>query len=81
MAHFYGTLKGSRGRTSRLGTKSSGLVARVASWEGAVEVALYEVDGVDFASVYLRPHEGAGMTRLLYEGTVSGIEQAKKEVA
>lgn len=65
MAHFRGTLKGTRGDTSRLGTIGSGLKARLASWEGAVEVRLY-YDGTvqkDMCEVVQRQHNGAGVYR------------------
>lgn len=41
MAHFYGTLKGSRGQATRCGTKSSGVRAIAASWAGAIEVEIH----------------------------------------
>ena len=36
MAHFYGTLQGARGKGTRTGNKSSGMVTECASWTGAV---------------------------------------------
>ena len=72
MARFYGSLCGSRGEASRLGTKSSGLRTVAASWNGAVEVQLYERDGVDYARVALMPWHGHGAQRELYDGPVSG---------
>jgi hypothetical protein len=72
MAHFYGELRGSRGEVTRLGTKASGLRTMAASWEGAVVVRLWDRDGVDMATVSLRPHHGAGVHRVLYDGPVSG---------
>jgi len=73
MSHFYGTLFGaSPKKVTRCGTAETGLTAIAASWNGAVEVALYVKDGVDFARVYLVPWFGKGTKRLLYEGPVSG---------
>lgn len=74
MAHFYGTLNGSRGPTSRCGTKNSGMITQTASWEGAVKVYLWESEGVDMARVSLIPWHGAGVNRTLYDGPVSGGE-------
>jgi hypothetical protein len=74
MAHFYGTLKGSRGEASRLGTKSSGLTTIAASWNGAVKTELYEKGGRDFARVSLIPWNGEGINSIIYEGPVSGDE-------
>jgi|TARA_Y100000310_G_scaffold327637_1_gene394310 hypothetical protein len=74
MAHFYGTLKGSRGvAASRRGTRNSGFRAIAASWHGAVYTYLYEKDGVDYARVELIPWHGAGIERLLYDGPVDGV--------
>lgn len=72
MAHFYGTIQGSRGRASRLGHRTDGLTTTAASYEGAVQVYLYERDGVDFAAVSLMKWRGAGTERVLYDGPVSG---------
>lgn len=74
MAHFYGTIQGSRGEASRLGGKESGLRVYAASWSGAVGVRLYEKDGVDYANVYLTKHHGAGTEKSLYDGPVSGVK-------
>lgn len=62
MAHFRGTMVGSRGETSRLGTKSSGLKSRLASWDGAVEIELrYEPStGKNLCIVTQTQHHGAG---------------------
>lgn len=72
MAHFYGKVCGNRGAATRLGTKASALYAVAASWQGSVRVVLYEHHGVDYARVSLLPWQGAGTSRLLYEGPVSG---------
>ena len=79
MAHFYGTLQGSRGGATRLGTKNSGLNVTAASWEGAVDVYLtYDTENkVDIATVYLKPWHGQGTNRVLYSGPVSGKESGK----
>jgi hypothetical protein len=72
MAHFYGTVQGARGEASRLGHKNTGLNTVAASWQGAVEVDLYERDGIDWARVSLRPWHGRGKSVELYDGPVSG---------
>lgn len=73
MAQFRGTIQGRRGEASRLGDKS-GLLVEAASWEGKVSVRLYHdnASGKDFAHVSLAPHHGAGTSRVLYNGPVSG---------
>jgi len=74
MAQFYGSIKGSRGGASRLGTKASGLDITAASWQGAVRVSLWhdEAAGVDMAEVALDLWDGEGSQRTLYRGPVSG---------
>lgn len=72
MAHFYGTLQGHQGQASRLGTAKTGLRVVAASWQGAVDVHLYERNGVDMASVTLKPWNGVGLSREIYNGPVAG---------
>jgi len=73
MAHFYGTVHGGRGKTSRLGHKTTGMRTVAASYSGGVHVHLYvHQDGHDHALICLEPHKGAGVSRVLYDGPVSG---------
>lgn len=52
MAHFRGTIKGTRGEASRLGTAKSGLIVNANGWDFGVKVILKE-DGHDIADIYL----------------------------
>ncbi len=70
MSHFYGKLTGSRGVTTRCGTKNSGIVAVAASWKGAVRTELFVQDGEDWAVVSLMPWQGVGVSRVVYRGPV-----------
>lgn len=79
MAHFYGILQGARGQATRCGTRTSGMDMTAASWEGAVSVTLYEQDGRDYARVALMPWHGAGTSRVLYDGPVSGAAVVEDE--
>lgn len=75
MAHFYGTIQGSRGEASRLGGKNTGLQTTAASWHGAVRTVLYVDDkGRDCARVSLTPWQGRGISRDVFEGPVDGSE-------
>lgn len=74
MAHFIGTVKGTRGEASRLGSKASNMRTVAASWQGAVETMLYEENGIDMARVSLMQWHGHGSSRVLYEGPVSGVK-------
>lgn len=53
MAQFRGTIQGSRGDASRLGTKNSGLTVEANGWHVGVRVELTHEDGEDVARVYL----------------------------
>lgn len=74
MAHFYGTLRGSAGETSRTGTKSSGLTTYTASWNGAVRSHVYYNDEYkqDWVIVELVEWQGIGTYKLLYHGSIKG---------
>jgi hypothetical protein len=79
MAHFYGKIQGAASGepASRLGTKKSGLTAVAASWAGAVHVVVGHDDktGTDTVHVSLIPWHGAGVSRVLYEGPISGASE------
>lgn len=80
MAHFYGTLVGSRGEASRLGTKNSGLRVTAASWDGAICTVLYrDHHGRDCAHVEMIPWHGRGSSRVLYDGPVSGEDKPESD--
>ena len=70
MARFYGSVKGSRGEAHRLGTTSSSLVTRTASWHGAVKTLIYAHDDGDCVHVTLEPSQGNGVYHTLYRGPV-----------
>lgn len=71
MAQFYGTVQGTRGEASRLGTRTSGIRTRACSWAGAIEVYVSEdVHGVERFSVTMVQHQGEGDYRVLAEGKV-----------
>ena len=72
MAQFYGTIKGQRGKASRLGSKSSGMHVMAASWQGAVSVDLWHdhETGQDRYEVYLNTHHGAGVSMCIATGIV-----------
>lgn len=52
MAHFYATIQGNRKLASRLGTKSSGITAKVNGWDVGVKIELDFVDGRDVLRIY-----------------------------
>jgi hypothetical protein len=79
MARFLAEIEGQRGKTSRLGSKKSGISGTVASWEGSVYVRLWhdEETGRDMADVALAPWHNAGVSRQLYSGPVSGSKSKR----
>ena len=52
MAQFLGTVVGQRGKVSRLGSKESGMDARVNGWLRGIWVEARVEDGVDVFRVY-----------------------------
>ena len=74
MSHFYGTLNGQAGEATRCGSKSSGLVAVAASWNGAIRVELWVgADGQDRFSVEQISWEGNGNSEVLIHGAPIGV--------
>lgn len=83
MAHFYGTLQGSRGLASRLGTKNSGLETVAAGWQGAIKVEVWEDNGRDMYRVTLMPWQGSGgRPQMLAEGELNAaLDEAEAAAA
>lgn len=71
MAHFYGSVHGSRGLASRLGGEGSGMHTVAASWQGSVKVDLYRHNDQDWCRVYTDTWNGAGTYQVLYEGPIN----------
>ena len=52
MAHFYGEIQGSRGATTRCGTKNSGMDCHVRGWDIGVKLQVrHSEDGRDYIQV------------------------------
>lgn len=83
MAHFFGTVQGSRGEATRTGTKSTGMHVTACSWAGKVRVMLdYDAaSGGDIAHITLDKHHGKGVERVLYSGPVGEFEPDPVRVA
>ena len=60
MSHFYGVLSGLHKEVTRTGTRASGVCTQVAGWHGAIQVKVFERDGVDYFEVSLIPWQGSG---------------------
>lgn len=54
MSHFYGSMQGNRGETTRQGTKGSGISAHIRGWNFGVKVIMYRnPQGNDVTDIYL----------------------------
>jgi hypothetical protein len=75
MAQFIANIHGSRGPTSRLGDKRSGIITSTKSWEGQVNVNMWHDAGAgrDMVRVVLERH-GGGDALTLYAGPCAGWE-------
>ena len=72
MAHFYGTVQGTRGEASRLGTKSTGLTTEACSYAGKISVYIShdEKTGTDRFDIRMKPHLGKGEFAEIASGTL-----------
>ena len=59
MAHFYGTVQGNRGETSRCGSKSSGLVASANGWNIGGTIQVEYNDKLQTDVVYFYRNKGS----------------------
>ena len=53
MAHFYGEIQGSRGATTRCGTKNSGMDCHVRGWDVGARLKVTHKDGQDYIEVFV----------------------------
>ena len=78
MAQFRGIMQGQRGQVSRLGSKKSGLTARVDGWHSGIEIIASHVNGEDIFEVYESKGSKIGKVRLI--GTlINGMFKLQNE--
>lgn len=78
MAHFYGIAASGGGKSTRCGTKDSGMETICASWQGAVRCEAYvDEEGRDCVRVEKMPWHGAGENRILYDGPIGKVEEVE----
>jgi hypothetical protein len=70
MSHFYGTIQGTRGEATRCGDSRSGLITQAASWKGAIEVRLFNLNGEDYYEVTQIPWMGSGISKRIASGLI-----------
>ena len=77
MSKFYGTLKGTRGKATRCGDSSSGMITYAAGWGGAIRVDVYTGgDGKDRYTVHKTPwKKSGGNTQLIAEGLLDSKDE------
>jgi hypothetical protein len=77
MSHFYGIVKGARGKSTRCGTRASGMETHTASWAGAVRVKAYydKETETDMVRVELVGWPGCRTLWVLYDGPISGPDR------
>jgi len=78
MAQFQAYIHGSRGPTSRLGTKESGIYTVTRSWEGQVSVTLTynRVEDCDMVSICAGPHGSSG--GCVFYGKIADLAKGDK---
>jgi hypothetical protein len=73
MAHFYGSVQGSRGKTSRVGGKNSGIKSHIRGWNIGVKTEMYTNEqGKDHFRVYKTGGSNNYSSLLIYD---SGHEE------
>lgn len=75
MSHFYGTVRGGRGESTRAGHKNTGLKTEAASLAGAIRVALVHDDetGKDRYEVRQTRWHGTGVDVVLATGVLGEL--------
>ena len=74
MSHFYGNMQGSRGETTRCGTKHSGHACHIRGWDSGIRVYAHynETTGKDEFSVYMTAGSNGGSVDCLIACVVDG---------
>lgn len=66
MSHFYGSMQGNHGETTRQGTKKSGISTHIRGWNFGVKVIMSPGSEGDVADIYLTcGSDGAGYSKYL----------------
>src|SRR5678809_647791 len=73
MASFFGRLRGSRGETTRLGSKESGIHAVTQSWEGSVAVDMYLHDGEVWCCIRVEEGSTGQPSIVVYAGSLAHL--------
>jgi hypothetical protein len=85
MAHFYGTIKGNGlTKSTRCGTKKTGIKTTIASWDGAIEVEMwydstnkvnrYKISEIPWGGIPKLAGQGKGQHNLIKKGII-GVKE------
>ena len=77
MAHFYGSMKGSRGKVTRCGGKQGGITAHLRGWDVGAEIEVLNIHGRDVCRVYATSGSNASEPRVLIR-EFSTIDEVKR---
>ena len=81
MSHFYGTIEGNRGESTRCGTQGSGMLTYAAGWQGAIRVSVQHDGDADNYIVELTPWQSSGgQTQMLATGKLDATASVEKTV-
>jgi hypothetical protein len=80
VAHFRAVIQGNRGEASRLGTKRSGVYARLQTWGHDLILSMrHRENGDDWVSIEIVRHDGAGFAEeVLDVNLTTGKAYARK---
>lgn len=86
MAHFYGSMNGGRGETTRTGHKTTGMSAHLRGWNIGTRVQVVHRNGADVVEVYATTGSNAGHRDALLlfiheDGRVEKSDQFEEIVA
>jgi hypothetical protein len=80
MAHYFGEVQGTRGKATRLGTRSSGLRVTAASWSGAIRVELEHINGRERFLIVALDWPSGDSRRILGQGWLDEERETKRAV-
>lgn len=77
MARFYGSMQGTRGQATRMGSAKSGFDAHIRGWTVGVRVQLRDEEGHDVVYIY----ETGGSNGHSSERLIAKLTSAKDKIA
>jgi len=78
MAHFYGIIKGNgQTKSTRCGTKKTGIKTTIASWDGAIQVNMWwdSINEINKYEITEIPWHGSGKTNTIQSGIIGQSDE------